>query len=427
MTAGLPHPSHTPPPSDALLEPFLDVLEQQRQELHQAVASNSGWVWVLNADGTIRHASGRPAAWLTCLPDVLTHQAFTSLIQPEDHTRWSQGFNECLQTPGQVVSLQVRLAADQGSPPVQWMSLTLKNLLGEGGRLELVLLVSGQPLEGPPALMTTPLAEQPIGGRYQLLQLLESGGSCRTYLASDTEYPEAARCVIKRLSLSSGDPIAQATARRLFQAEARILDELGSHDQIPRLLAYFAYPDQDLFLVQEWIQGHRLSEELQPGRPQPEAWVIRFLQDLMPILEFVHGHGVIHRDIKPTNLIRRATDQRLVLIDFGAVKTLHATSLGGEATTVMVGTQGYMPLEQCLGRPQFSSDLYAAGIVAIQALTGLNPLHIPEDPHTGELVWQNQVTLQPGLADLLERMVRRHFPQRMQSATEVLAALAALD
>ena len=265
--------------------------------------------------------------------------------------------------------------------------------------------------------------------RYQVLQVLSAGGFGRTYIAEDTRRPGNPQCVVKHLTPASNEPNYLETARRLFISEAETLEQLGNHDQIPRLLAYFE-EHQEFYLVQEFIVGHSLSVELQPNNYWSESQVIQLLQDVLGILAFVHSYGVIHRDIKPDNLIRRASDGKLVLIDFGAVKQVRTQILSDHSqmgATVAIGTPGYMASEQGLGRPRPSSDLYAVGIIAIQALTGLYPSHLQEDPTTGEIFWQYQAQVSAGLAAIVSKMVRYDYRDRYQSADEVLQAIAQLS
>jgi serine/threonine-protein kinase len=227
--------------------------------------------------------------------------------------------------------------------------------------------------------------------RYQVTQVLGAGGFGRTYLAQDTRRPGNPICVVKQLKPLSSEPSFLETARRLFNSEAETLEQLGNHDQIPRLLAYFE-EDQEFYLVQEFIEGHTLTQELQPGQRWNESQVIGLLKEVLTILDFVHRHGVIHRDIKPDNIIRRNSDQKLVLVDFGAVKqirTQFAATQGKASNTIAVGTPGYMSSEQALGQPRPSSDIYALGIIGIQAITGLMPISFQEDLSTGEILWQH--------------------------------------
>ncbi|XGV95842.1 MAG: CHASE2 domain-containing protein [Leptolyngbya sp. BL-A-14] len=263
-----------------------------------------------------------------------------------------------------------------------------------------------------------------LAGRYTIKKVLGSGGFGETYIAEDTQRPGKPACVVKQLRPSSNNPKLFQLARRLFQQEAETLEKLGKHDQIPQLLAYFE-EDQEFYLAQEFIPGQPLSSELSLGKQAPEFRVVAILQELLTILEFVHSHNVIHRDIKPNNIIRRRSDGKLVLIDFGAVKEISQIAEDDRRTglTVGIGTQGYMPNEQCAGNPQFNSDVYAVGMIGIQALTGLSPNQLVQDKNTGEIPWKHRAQVSYALADVLSNMVRYDFRHRYQSATEALQAL----
>lgn len=265
-----------------------------------------------------------------------------------------------------------------------------------------------------------------LGARYKVIQVLGSGGFGQTYIAEDTQRPGHPPCVLKHLNFATHHPQVLQQVRRLFYAEAETLEKLGRHhDQIPQLLAYFEEAEE-FYLVQEFIPGNPLSVELPGGTKLSEAQVIAILEDVLGVLTYIHSQGVIHRDIKPDNLIRRQHDGKLVLIDFGAVKTINtqvAESHGQTNLSVPIYTSGYGASEQCLGKPHFSSDVYALGVIAIQALTGMRPSQFPVDPETGEIVWRDQARVSPHLADILDKMVRYHFNQRYQSASVVLQAL----
>lgn len=267
-----------------------------------------------------------------------------------------------------------------------------------------------------------------LGGRYRVVKILAKGGFGQTYVAKDLHRPGNPQCVVKQLKPASTNSSFLQNARRLFQTEAETLERLGSHDQIPRLLAYFE-EKQEFYLVQEFIQGHPLSNELHPGQCWSESQVCHLLQEVLSILEFVHSQGVIHRDIKPDNLIRRQQDNRLVLVDFGIVKQIQTqmlTAQGQVSLTVAVGTPDYMPTEQARGKPRPNSDIYALGIVGIQALTGLHPTQFQENAD-GEHVWQHQVPqVSDALASVLVKMVRYHANKRYQTAAEALQALQPL-
>jgi len=271
--------------------------------------------------------------------------------------------------------------------------------------------------------------QQPLlGGRYQVIRRLGSGGFSRTFLVADRHLPNHPHCVLKQLKLPHQDTGTLEMARRLFDTEARVMYQLSHHPQVPTLLAHFE-ENREFYLAQEYIEGQPLNHQIKEGDPWPETRVIALLQELLDILAFVHAQQVIHRDIKPANLIRRRQDGRLVLIDFGAVKQVSTAPLvdpetGATNLTVSIGTQGYMPNEQYAGKPRFSSDVYAVGMLGIRALTGIHPKHIDEDPHTSELAWQNHAPqVSPELAAVLDRMVRYDFRDRYPTAAEALAAL----
>ena len=264
-----------------------------------------------------------------------------------------------------------------------------------------------------------------IGARYKIINLLGAGGFGHTYIAEDTQRPGNPHCVLKHLTFASPNAAVFQQVRRLFQTEAETLERLGRHDQIPQLLAYFE-ENQEFYLIQEFVEGHPLSDELTEGVHFSEQQVMALLEDALGVLEFVHAQGVIHRDIKPENLIRRDRDGKLVLIDFGAVKTLGHTiaEVTGETSLSMpIYTSGYGASEQCLGRPQFSSDLYSLGMVAIQSLTGMRPSQLPQDFHTSEIVWRDQAQVSESLATFLDRMICYHYIHRYQSALEARQAL----
>ncbi len=269
------------------------------------------------------------------------------------------------------------------------------------------------------------MINQLLDGRYRIIETLAAGGFGKTFVAQDTKRPGQPQCVVKMLHGSHNQQTMEI-ARRLFYKEAETLEKLR-HSQIPQLLAFFEQK-QEFYLVEEFVPGHTLAQELGAGRVFGEGWVLTFLTDVLQILQFIHNQGVIHRDLKPSNLIRRQGDGNLVLIDFGAVKHLQ---IEGETPkeashTVGIGTQGYMPTEQSSGKPRFSSDLYALGMMGIQALTGVHPRDLPEDVDTGEILWQDRAEVRPELAQILTKMVRYHFSQRYQRAEEVFQDLQPL-
>ncbi|MDZ7962352.1 MAG: serine/threonine-protein kinase [Aulosira sp. DedQUE10] len=280
------------------------------------------------------------------------------------------------------------------------------------------------------------LSSKLLGDRYQVVEVLSQGAFCQTYRAQDTYFPNQPNRVVKHFLPSSKYSIPLEIRRRLFTREVDSLKKLSHYDLVPHLVANFE-ENLEFYLVQEFIEGHPLSAELSPGDCWTESKVIQLLQEILSILNFVHSHGLIHRDVKPNNIIRRKLDNRLILIDFGAVKPIWQQLIRNtektaiftpieQYTTIAIGTPGYMPNEQQRGKPRLNSDIYALGMIGIQALTGVHPTQLPEDSHTGEIIWQHLAQVSSGLAAVLNKMVCYHFQDRYKSAKEALLALTNL-
>ncbi|MEH1872197.1 serine/threonine-protein kinase [Nostoc sp.] len=264
------------------------------------------------------------------------------------------------------------------------------------------------------------LAKKTLRNRFEIVKHLGSGGSGDTYLAVDLDLPGRPYCVVKHFQPKDTNPAVLPIAKSLFDREAEVLYQLGNnHDQIPRLFAHFN-EDGDFYLVQEFIDGNALTQEIVAGEPLSENAVLNLLKEILEVLSFVHENNIIHRDIKPQNLMRRHFDQKIVLIDFGSIKRIGALGAG---LTISVGTPGYMPSEQAKGKPKLCSDIYAVGMIGIQALTGLIPEQLQEDPNSGELLWRDQAQVSDALANILDTMVCDRYSQRYQSAAEALQAL----
>ncbi|NEO98490.1 MAG: protein kinase [Symploca sp. SIO2E9] len=258
-----------------------------------------------------------------------------------------------------------------------------------------------------------------VGERYEIIQQLGSGELGDTYLAKDLHLHNKPQCVVKKFR-SQYSP----NASQLFEREAKVLDQLNRHDQIPSLLACFKDKDGDFYVVHQFIEGQNLSDELIDGQQWSNSQVIKMLQDILQILGFIHQHQVIHRHINPYNLIRRSSDGKMVLINFGGIKEI---STGLTRTISGSKTQEYYtPPEQATGQPRFCSDIYAVGIIGIQALTGLNPKQFKFNGDM-EFVWRDKAQVSPKFANILDKMVRYNFKVRYQSAEEALQALLDLE
>ncbi|BAZ12944.1 serine/threonine protein kinase [Calothrix sp. NIES-4071] len=266
-----------------------------------------------------------------------------------------------------------------------------------------------------------------LNNRYRVIQTLGSGGFGETFLAEDTQMPSNRRCVIKQLKPINNNPEIYQLVKERFQREAAILEELGDNsNQIPRLYAYFSENGQ-FYLVQEYIQGQTLNAKVQSKGVMSENAVRDILISLLPVLDYVHGRGIVHRDIKPDNIIIRQSDGKPVLIDFGAVKETIGTVVtpsGNSTRSIVIGTPGFMPSEQSVGRPMFASDIYSLGMTAIFLLTGKLPQEIPNDPATGVLLWRSLATsLTPGFAMVLDKAIQFVPQHRFNSARDMLFAL----
>ncbi len=267
-----------------------------------------------------------------------------------------------------------------------------------------------------------------VRNRYRVTKSLGQGGFGATFVAIDVSLPGEPICVIKQLRPSNNHEKFLRMARELFEREARTLGKIGNHPQIPRLLDFFE-ERRNFYLVQEYVSGHTIHQEVKQSGLFKEDKIRTFLTEILPVINYIHSQQVIHRDIKPANILRRDQDGKLVLIDFGAVKN-HVAQIeqpeGGEPThntQFAVGTSGYAPPEQLAMRPIFASDIYALGVTCIYLMTGKSPKDIEYNPSTGEMMWQKHVQLSKQTAQVLGKMLDVSVRYRYQSAEEVLRAL----
>ena len=260
-----------------------------------------------------------------------------------------------------------------------------------------------------------------LGDRYRALELIGQGGFGRTFLAVDEYKPSKPHCVIKQFypQIQGANQIQKAA--ELFEQEAVRLDELGKHPQIPELLAHFTQ-DNRQYLIQEFIEGQNLSQELETGGVFQEAQIRELLESLLPLLEFIHSQQVIHRDIKPANIIR-GSNRQLILVDFGAAKFANERALLMTGTTI--GTPGYLAPEQARGKAGFASDLYSLGVTCLYLLTQISPLEL-FDVSEDAWIWRQYLQNNPvsdELGYILDRLIENATKKRYQSASEVLRDL----
>jgi len=264
--------------------------------------------------------------------------------------------------------------------------------------------------------------------QYQAIKPIGEGGFGRTFLAEDANRLNA-HCVIKQffpLPQIQNNIEAMTKATQLFKQEARQLLELGEkHQQIPTLYGYFEQ-EQRLYLVQQFIDGHDLSKELEQGGVFNEEQIRELLNNLLPVLQFIHDHQVVHRDIKPTNILRSKVDGKFVLIDFGVAKQLAGTNMSRASTKP--GTEGFAPIEQLRGGKAFpASDLYSLGVTCIHLLTNAE-LDVLYNPLQGSWVWRSYLRqkgrdVSDQLSQVLDKLLKEYVKHRYQSATEVLKDL----
>ncbi|WP_066374986.1 MULTISPECIES: bifunctional serine/threonine-protein kinase/formylglycine-generating enzyme family protein [unclassified Anabaena] len=267
-----------------------------------------------------------------------------------------------------------------------------------------------------------------LRNRYQIIKLLGSGGFGDTYLAEDLGIPinPKPKCVVKRLKTHNLTAEQLDWVKNSFEQEAVALYTLGNlHPQIPKLSEYFQVGNE-FYLVQEFIDGYDLTKLITLGKKLSETEVIQLLAEILEVLAVVHQQNMIHRDISPKNIMRRRLDGKIMLIDFGAVKQIVFQKSGQTSLTMGVGTPGFMPLEQFNGKPKLASDVYAVGMVGIQALTGIPP-HLLEDDEDGEVIWQKHVSIDQRFAQILNKMISRRVAQRYQNAAEALQAIRLLN
>ncbi len=266
-----------------------------------------------------------------------------------------------------------------------------------------------------------------VQNRYRIQRVLGQGGFGRTYLAEDTNrFNEV--CVLKEFEPRSQGAKHAQKAEELFTREAKVLHQL-QHPQIPQFRELFQVKTQNrelFFLVQDYVEGKTYEELLNDRQNQhltfSEAEAVQLLQQLLPVLEYIHRSGIVHRDISPDNIILRRWDQKPVLIDFGVVKAAATQAVHSGQT--LVGKPGYAPVEQLhKGTAEPSSDLYALAVTIVVLLTGREAQSL-FDPRDLTCKWKQYTSVSTLFAQVIDRMLSNRPSDRYHSAREVLDALA---
>ena len=256
-----------------------------------------------------------------------------------------------------------------------------------------------------------------IKERYQIIHPLDSRGLIKTYLAQDLS--NKFLCVVKRVENESHSSLYR------FTRAAKILHCLGKHEQIPELFDSFT-ENKYFYLISQFIEGKFISEELKENQPWEEYKVIILLRDILEILDFIHQQNVIHRYINPDNLIRRTSDNKIILVNFETVTQINKDPII-PISIIIPDARGYTAPELAIGRSQFSSDIYAVGIIGIQAITGLPIRKLRLDQEKDQFIWSEKIKVSQAFAQVLNKMVSYDYRERYQSAREVLQALENLQ
>ena len=256
--------------------------------------------------------------------------------------------------------------------------------------------------------------------RYKAIKQIGQGCFGRTFLAIDEDKPSKPKCVIKQFFPLDQNLDSTSKAAELFAQEAVRLDDLGKHSRIPELLAYFNQ-DGNEYLIQEFIDGQNLEQELNQEGVFSETKIWMLINSLIPILQFVHENNVVHRDIKPENIIKRS-DSQIVLVDFGAAKYIAKTPLS--VTGTVIGSAAYTAPEQARGKAIFASDLYSLGVTCLYLLTGIEPFRLFDDSEN-DWIWRNflNTPVSNSLGKILDKLIQPATKKRYQSTKEVLQEL----
>jgi serine/threonine-protein kinase len=273
-----------------------------------------------------------------------------------------------------------------------------------------------------------------LGGRYQFIQALGSNPAGQTFLAADAHYPGHPKCVVHQLRLPTRNPMTLKFICSLLRKKVEVLEGIGQHKQIPSTFAAFD-DGQSFYIVQEFIPGRSLEDELVVGSPWSADAVFYFLREVLPVLAFAHENGVLHGHLKPTKIIRHQQGNHLVILDFGGIRTVSQNISGRqqapEVELYSNESMVYLAPEQLQGKTYFVSDYYALGMIALQALLGVSTTSLPKadapDLHRAILaLLENLSDRDTRLANLLARMIHPDPAQRYQKAMDILTDLERL-
>ena len=264
---------------------------------------------------------------------------------------------------------------------------------------------------------------QVVGERYSITRYLGGKSGIETYVADNLRRPYQSPCSVKQIELPSQDNVKVKLERR-FAEELSIFERLGYHEQIPQLWDHFEENDR-FYLVQEYIKGENLKQKI-ARQDLSISQVIQILASALSVLSFIHQNQIIHRNIKPSNLIIRQQDRQVIPIDLGILEDFKASPNASLEVSRHLDRDNYCSPEQIAGRPNISSDLYALGMTMVEALTGIEPATFARE-QTGKLQWTQGVDLDRRLIRIIDKMVQLDLGKRYQSADKVLQDLRKID
>ncbi|MEH1866510.1 MAG: serine/threonine-protein kinase [Nostoc sp.] len=253
--------------------------------------------------------------------------------------------------------------------------------------------------------------------RYRLLKPIGKGGFCKTFLAVDEGQFPPIPCVVQELS-------QEYETFKTFQQKAQHVEELGKHPQIPALLAYFQQ-NGHFYLVQEFIAGTNLAQVVEEEGAFNETQIWQLLEDVLPVFQFISDCHIIHRNIKPQNIIRRSPITKkgnFVIVDFSTAKIV--TEIDRLTSESSIGSPEYSAPEQTKGKAVFASDLYSLGVTCIYLLTQIPPFDL-FDIANDCWVWQQYLTTKVSsrLAQILDKLLQNAVNRRFQSADEAMQTM----
>ncbi|NEP16835.1 MAG: hypothetical protein F6J97_08005 [Leptolyngbya sp. SIO4C1] len=253
---------------------------------------------------------------------------------------------------------------------------------------------------------------------YEVLEVLTQGRTETVYLVRDRQAVHQPHCLLQVVSCA-------AALRSHAEVAARRRRQVGEHPRIPQLLAFW-YEAGQFYQVFERVDGHPLAREILSGKRLSESYVLKLLQDTLEALAHVHQQQQIHQNVQPSSLIRQTSTGTLFLSHFGEMPRLVASQLSADGeiiSPIVAGNPDYIAPEQQYGEPEFASDLYSLGLVAVAALSGESPSYLPRDPVTAQVDWRDRISASPFLTDFLDRLLQAEPGDRFDTAQTALAAL----